>query len=212
MDLADLRREYAARGLRRHDLSADPFEQFGRWFGEAQRSDVMESNAMALATVDASGQPTQRTVLLKYFDHDGLVFFTNLDSRKARHMAAHARVSLLLFWPELERQVAAEGMAERVPTGESMAYFLRRPRGSRIGAWVSKQSSIIGSRQLLEAKFEEIKRRFAEGDIPLPSFWGGFRVRPHRFEFWQGRPNRLHDRFQYCRQDDQSWIIERLAP
>jgi len=212
MDLADLRREYAARGLRRHDLDSDPFEQFGRWFDEAQRGEVLESNAMSLATVDAAGQPSQRTVLLKYFDREGLVFFTNLESRKAMHIAANAKVSLLLFWSELERQVALEGVAERVPGKEAMAYFLRRPRGSRIGAWVSKQSSIVGSRQLLEAKFEEIKRKFAGGDVPLPSFWGGFRVRPHRFEFWQGRPNRLHDRFQYRRDGDQSWAIERLAP
>jgi pyridoxamine 5'-phosphate oxidase len=212
MDLAEIRREYASRGLRRHDLDADPCAQFARWFEEAQRAVVLEVNAMSLATVNQQGQPSQRTVLLKYFDSDGFVFFTNLQSRKAAQIAVNTEVSLLFFWRELERQVAVEGTAERVSARESLAYFVRRPRGSRIGAWVSQQSSIIGSRQLLEAKFEEMRRKFEEGEVPLPSFWGGFRVRPRRFEYWQGRPNRLHDRFQYRREDDQGWLIERLAP
>jgi len=207
-----MRREYAARGLRRHDLEPDPTAQFARWLADAERAELLEPNAMALATVDTRGQPSQRTVLLKVFDRDGFVFFTNLESRKAAQISGNPRVSLLFLWRELERQVAVEGSAERVSTREAIAYFVRRPRGSRIGAWVSRQSSVIGSRQLLEAKFEELKRKFAAGEVPLPAFWGGFRVRPERFEYWQGRPNRLHDRFQYRRSDGQDWLIERLAP
>ena len=212
MDLAEIRRDYSSRTLDLEDLKPEPSAQFAHWFEQAQHADVMEVNAMSIATVDPQGRPTQRTVLLKYFDGDGFVFFTNLGSRKATHIAANASVSLLFFWPELERQIAIEGAASRISIQESMRYFVRRPRGSRIGAWVSRQSSIVNSRQVLEAKFEEMKCKFAEGEVPLPTFWGGIRVQPRRFEFWQGRPNRLHDRFQYSLQDDRGWKIDRLAP
>lgn len=211
MDIADLRREYCEQGLTREQLAADPVDQFTNWFQQACDANVLEPNAMGLATVGADGAPSLRTVLLKYFDASGLVFFTNLESRKSAEIAGNPRVALLFFWPELERQARIEGIAERISARESAAYFLRRPRGSQLGAWVSQQSSIISSRQLLEAKLDEIKRRFKGGEVPLPGFWGGFRVRPERLEFWQGRPNRLHDRFQYT-QTSGGWAIERLAP
>jgi pyridoxamine 5'-phosphate oxidase len=211
-DFADLRRDYSRRGIDREDLDADPFRQFGNWFGDAKDSGLLEPNAMNIATVDGDGQPSLRTVLLKYFDEKGLVFFTNLESRKAKDIGHNARVALHFLWIELERQVRVEGTAERVSAREAAAYFMRRPRGSQLGAWVSRQSSIISSRSLLEAKLEEMKRKFSEGEVPLPSFWGGYRVRPARFEFWQGRESRLHDRFEYRFQDDDTWVIERLAP
>lgn len=211
-DFADLRREYSRRGLDREGLEDDPFRQFGNWFDEAKGSGLLEPNAMNLATVDGAGQPSVRTVLLKFFDSDGLVFFTNLESRKAEDIAQNPRVALNFLWIELERQVRVDGSAERVSAREAAAYFMRRPRGSQLGAWVSQQSSIISSRSLLEAKLEELKRKFSEGEVPLPSFWGGYRVRPHRFEFWQGRENRLHDRFEYRWGSEQAWIVERLAP
>ncbi len=212
MDIADLRRDYSSRGLDREQLAADPMDQFARWFDEACAAEVLEANAMSVATVSADGRPSLRTVLLKYFDADGLVFFTNLESRKAREIAVNPRVSLLFLWRELERQARIEGTAERVSAREAATYFMRRPRGSQLGAWVSRQSTIISSRQLLEAKLEEMKRRFKDGEVPLPSFWGGYRVRPDCLEYWQGRPNRLHDRFEYRKTESGSWTVERLAP
>jgi len=166
---------------------------------------------MTLSTVDPQHRPASRTVLLKYFDERGFVFFTNLESSKAGHIAANANVALLFFWRELGRQVSVRGTAAKIPTGETLRYFATRPRGSQIGAWVSSQSSIISTRSLLEAKFEELKQKFRDKEIPLPSFWGGYRVVPREIEFWQGRDNRLHDRFLYARQDD-GWRIDRLAP
>jgi pyridoxamine 5'-phosphate oxidase len=171
----------------------------------------MDPNAMTLSTADADNRPASRTVLLKYFDERGLVFFTNLESRKATHIAGNAHVALLFFWRELGRQVSIRGTAARIPTRETLRYFATRPRGSQIGAWVSAQSSIISTRSLLEAKFEELRQKFRDKEIPLPSFWGGYRVVPLEIEFWQGRDNRLHDRFLYTRQDD-DWRIDRLAP
>ncbi|MCB0549431.1 MAG: pyridoxamine 5'-phosphate oxidase, partial [Phaeodactylibacter sp.] len=176
MDLAAIREEYTRDGLSRENLDEDPFRQFEHWFGQALNSEAATPNAMSLATVSADGQPSQRTVLLKYFDEQGLVFFTNYESRKAREIAGNPRVSLLFYWPELERQVHIAGRTERVSTGESLKYFMSRPRGSQIGAWVSNQSSAVGSRQLLLAKFEEMKRKFQNQEVPLPSFWGGYRV------------------------------------
>jgi pyridoxamine 5'-phosphate oxidase len=211
-EVAALRREYASDRLRRATLEADPIEQFARWFANAREAGVLEPNAMSLATADPTGRPSLRTVLLKYFDAQGFVFFTNLRSRKAREIAGNAQVSLLFPWLDLGRQVVADGTAEPISTAEAARYFLSRPRGSQIGAWVSHQSSVVGSRALLESKFEEIKRRFATGEVPLPDFWGGYRVRPMRFEFWQGQPNRLHDRFEYSAGADGAWTIERLAP
>lgn len=212
MDLGALRQEYTQAGLRRDNLKADPFEQFECWFQQACQANLIEPNAMTLATVSATLEPSVRTVLLKYFDRQGLVFFTNYESNKAQQIEANPRVALLFRWLELERQVQITGTAVKVPTAESLKYFATRPRGSQLGAWCSQQSSVITSRQLLEMKLDELKRKFMNQEIPLPAFWGGYRVIPHRFEFWQGRPNRLHDRFLYSLQEDNTWTIERLSP
>jgi pyridoxamine 5'-phosphate oxidase len=199
-------------GLSRSDLAADPMLQFQTWFEEAVATGIPEPNAMSLATVAGDGQPWLRTVLLKLYDPQGFVFFTNYESRKSRQIAGNAKVALLFPWVALARQVVVNGEAQRVSTAESLKYFATRPRGSQIGAWASPQSQVIGSRSLLEAKVEEMKRRFSEGRIPLPGFWGGYRVAPSRIEFWQGRESRLHDRFAYALGADGSWRIERLAP
>jgi pyridoxamine 5'-phosphate oxidase len=199
-------------GLSRAELNPDPFLQFERWFGEAIGTGIPEPNAMSLATVDADGQPWLRTVLLKLYDRQGFVFYTNFESRKSRHMARNPRVALLFPWVALARQIKVVGSAKRIPTSESLRYFSTRPRGSQIGAWASPQSRVISSRSLLEAKVEEVRRRFAEGRIPIPEFWGGFRVAPRRIEFWQGRESRLHDRFAYELSGEGEWRIERLAP
>jgi pyridoxamine 5'-phosphate oxidase len=211
MSIADLRREYTQGGLSREDLAPDPIDQFRHWFEQAERAELIEPNAMSLATVDAGGQPGLRTVLLKAYDARGLVFFTNYHSAKARDIEANPQVALLFPWLALERQVSVRGRAEKISMAESLRYFMSRPFGSRLGAWVSRQSSVISSRQLLEAKLDEMKRKYADGQVPLPDFWGGFRVVPQAFEFWQGRPNRLHDRFSYTR-NGSSWDINRLAP
>lgn len=211
MDLSDFRKEYSAKGLHREDLDENPIRQFERWFKQAVELEVHEPNAMSLATVDPDGMPLLRTVLLKYFGPTGFVFFTNYESRKAAHIAANPRVSLLFPWITLERQVVVQGRAERIGTAESLRYFATRPRESQIGAWVSNQSSVVSSRKLLMQKLDELKRKFSEGEVPLPSFWGGFRVVPETIEFWQGGPARLHDRFLYVRQGD-DWAIERLSP
>jgi pyridoxamine 5'-phosphate oxidase len=171
----------------------------------------MDPNAMSIATTATSGQPSIRTVLLKYFDEDGFVFYTNLGSRKAGEIEANNRVALLFYWHELHRQVKIVGKAERINAADNIRYFMRRPRDSQIGAWVSQQSSIISSRSILENKFAEMKQKFAHGEIPLPSFWGGYRVVPASIEFWQGRENRLHDRFMFTA-GESDWDIERLAP
>jgi len=210
-DVAALRRNYTRDGLRRGDLEADPVGQFRKWFNEAVAAELVEPNAMVLSTTDGV-RPSSRTVLLKAYDERGLVFFTNYESRKARDIAADAHVSLLFPWYPLERQVGILGRAERISAAESLAYFTSRPHGSRLGAWVSQQSAVINSRKLLEMKWDEMKRKFADGEVPLPSFWGGFRVVPSEFEFWQGRENRLHDRFRYARAEDGGWMIERLSP
>ena len=209
-NVAELRRNYTRDGLRRNDLDPDPVGQFRRWFTDAVAAELVEPNAMVLSTTDGR-RPSSRTVLLKAYDERGFVFFTNYESRKARDIAAQAEVSLLFPWYPLERQVGLLGKAERINAAESLAYFASRPHGSRLGAWVSQQSTVINSRKLLEMKWEEVKRKFSEGEVPLPSFWGGFRVVPVEFEFWQGRENRLHDRFRYARSRD-GWAIERLAP
>ena len=211
MDLAEFRREYSARGLRREELNPDPVAQFAAWFEQASELAVHEPNAMSLATVDAAGMPYQRAVLLKYYDHDGFVFFTNYSSRKSRQIADNPLVSLLFPWITLERQVIIQGRVEKISTAESLRYFSSRPRESQIGAWVSNQSEVITSRKFLLQKMAEIRAKFQQGEIPLPSFWGGYRVVPATIEFWQGGPARLHDRFLYRRQDD-TWQIERLAP
>jgi pyridoxamine 5'-phosphate oxidase len=211
MDIGDLRSEYSGEPFRRVDLDPDPVEQFGRWFGQAREVQQPEVNACALATVGLDGRPNARTVLLKYFDADGFVFFTNMESRKSREMAENPSVAMLFFWQTLERQASIRGTAERIGATEAMRYFARRPRNSQLGAWVSEQSAVITSRSVLEMKLDELKRKFAAGEVPLPSFWGGYRVRPEEVEFWQGRASRLHDRFRY-RLADGAWVIERLAP
>jgi pyridoxamine 5'-phosphate oxidase len=211
MDIGDLRSEYSGEPLRRSDLDADPVRQFARWFGQAREVAQPEVNACTLATAGLDGRPSARIVLLKYFDADGFVFFTNTESRKAREITENPAVAMLYFWQTLERQVTIRGKAERIGAAESMRYFARRPRGSQLGAWVSEQSAVLTSRSVLEMKFDEVKRKFAAGKVPLPSFWGGYRVRPDEIEFWQGRASRLHDRLRYRLIDD-AWVIERLAP
>jgi len=211
MDLTFMRQGYQNEGLSKEELSPDPFLQFEAWFKEANETEPIP-NAMSLATVSNSGAPLMRTVLLKLFDDNGFVFFTNYKSKKAEHISENPNVAVLFNWVALERQVSINGVAEKVERSESLKYFMGRPRGSQLGAWVSDQSSVLSSRKILEMKLDEIKWKFADGEIPLPEFWGGFRIKPKRFEFWQGRPNRLHDRFLYSKIDDESWKIERLAP
>lgn len=211
MDLAEFRKEYSARGLRREELNPNPIAQFSEWFGQATELGVHEPNALTLATVDETGMPFQRTVLLKYYDPNGFVFFTNYSSRKSAQIASNPKVSLLLPWITLERQVIVQGTAQKISTAESLKYFASRPRESQIGAWVSNQSEVITSRKFLMQKLTEVREKFQQGEIPLPSFWGGYRVVPETIEFWQGGPARLHDRFLYSRENN-DWNIERLSP
>ncbi len=211
MNLADLRQEYTKAGIEREQLHDDPVDQFSLWFEQAQNGGIREPNAMVLATVDESGQPFTRTVLLKDLDKRGFVFYTNFESRKAQQIAGNAQVSLLFLWLDLERQISINGTAEQISTAESLRYFASRPFGSRLGAWVSRQSEVIRSRALLEQKWQEMKSKFANGEVPLPSFWGGYRIKPQSIEFWQGRQNRLHDRFLY-QKDANQWQVERLSP
>lgn len=212
MDIGDLRREYMSAGLDRDDLKGNPVDQFELWFRQADEAGVLDPNAMSIATVGADGQPRVRTVLLKLFDYQGFVFFTNYGSQKSRQIQENPKVSLLFPWLSLNRQVRIDGVCEKVSATESLKYFSTRPRGSQLGAWCSQQSEVISSRQFLEMSLAKIKEKFSEGQVPLPDFWGGYRVVPSCIEFWQGRENRLHDRFQYVRQADESWKIDRLAP
>jgi pyridoxamine 5'-phosphate oxidase len=211
-ELGELRKEYEQGELRRETLKQDPIEQFALWLDQACNSTIAQPNAMSLATVSRDGQPSLRTVLLKSYDRNGFVFFTNLESRKAIEISQNPRVALLFAWIALERQVIITGSAQRISTAEALKYFLTRPRGSQISAWVSPQSSIITSRGMLEMQWKKMSDKFKNGRIPLPSFWGGYRVKPQQIEFWQGRANRLHDRFMYTLQNDSSWTIEQLAP
>jgi pyridoxamine 5'-phosphate oxidase len=211
MDITHLREDYRLEALNRETLRPDPLDQFKFWFEQARAAELKEPNAMVLATVDESGQPCTRAVLLKNLEKDGLVFFTNYESRKAKQIAGNAKVSATFLWLELERQITVTGTATKVSPADSLAYFVTRPLGSRLGAWTSQQSTIIKSRSLLEAKLDEMKRKFADGKIPLPSFWGGYRIKPSAWEFWQGRQNRMHDRFIYTR-DPEGWAVERLQP
>jgi pyridoxamine 5'-phosphate oxidase len=212
MDLSDFRKEYSTKGLNREDLGTDPIQLFQRWFQQATELNIPEPNAMTLSTLAPDGFPSQRTVLLKAFDHKGFTFFTNYQSRKAQHILANPKVCMLLPWVTLERQIIIQGTAEKISSTESLKYFMTRPRDSQIGAWVSNQSEVISSKKILIQKFEEIRSKFQDGEIPLPSFWGGYRVVPHTIEFWQGGPGRIHDRFLFTRITDSSWQIDRLAP
>jgi len=211
MDISSFRREYLKSGLEHDDLLASPVEQFSLWFDQAKDTDIQDPNAMILSTVSKDGQPSQRAVLLKYFDKDGFVFFTNKGSQKVREIEGNPKVNLHFVWLELERQISIAGVATPISIRESARYFMSRPRNSQIAAWVSNQSSAISSRNLLMQKFKEMKQKFSNGDVPLPSFWGGYRVSPSSIEFWQGRENRLHDRFLYTAAES-GWQIERLAP
>ena len=211
MSLQDNRREYDYGKLTRESLSDNPFEQFTLWMTQAIEANIQDPTAMSVATVSAAGKPWQRMVLLKDFDERGFVFYTNLGSRKAQEIAGNAQVSLHFPWLQLDRQVIVGGRAERLSTIDVMKYFLSRPKASQLAAWASKQSSRINSRQALETQFEQVKTKFAQGEIPLPDFWGGFRVVPEEIEFWQGGEHRLHDRFQF-KLNEGAWDISRLSP
>ena len=211
LDLKSMRREYRRAELDESSVAADPLTQFEHWFAEAQKAEVPEPNSMVVATAGADNYPNIRAVLLKRFDERGFVFFTNYNSNKAREIAENPRIAAEFIWLELERQVRIRGRCEKISTAESLSYFATRTRDSRIGAWISDQSRVIGSRKLLQMQFEKMKAKFKEGDIPLPDFWGGYRIVPETIEFWQGRENRLHDRILYTHGAD-GWRIERLAP
>lgn len=212
MKIADIRRSYTMDKLDLDKLNADPFLQFKAWLKDAVAAELPDPTAMCVATVDASGQPSQRLVLLKDVSSKGFVFYTNLGSRKASELEQNPKVSLHFPWHPLERQVIVYGTAERVPASQVMSYFLSRPKESQLAAWASEQSRPVSTRQVLMQKFAEIKHKFEQGDVPVPSFWGGFLVKPHQIEFWQGGEHRLHDRFMYRLQADHSWAIERLCP
>lgn len=212
VSVADLRREYGLYGLTEKSMEKTPVAQFRVWFDQVLEAGLNEPNAMTLATADASGQPSARIVLLKGFDEKGFVFFTNYLSAKGRDLQENPTASLVFFWNELERQVRVTGEVERTSREESEAYFRSRPRASQIGAHVSQQGTVIADRGELEAKLGELNQAFEGKEIPLPDYWGGFRVVPHNVEFWQGRPSRLHDRIRYRRQPDGGWTMERLCP
>lgn len=211
-DLAQIRKEYRLHTLDEKSINASPFKQFETWFNEALTANVLEANAMTLATVSANNRPSARIVLLKGFTDQGFTFYTNYQSSKGKDLIENPYCSLSFFWPELERQVRIEGVSERVSAAESDAYFNSRPRESRLGAWTSPQSSVIASRQILEERYKTIEKQYAGQDvIKRPTQWGGYLVKPFLIEFWQGRPNRLHDRIQFTLVDG-SWKVSRLAP
>lgn len=211
MELSEIRREYCQGGLRRDDLPTEPVELFTKWLKQAVDAQLTDPTAMTVATVDEFGQPFQRIVLLKHFDTKGFVFYTNLGSRKAQQLQDNGKISLHFPWHPLERQVHITGEAVKLTAMENIAYFSSRPKESQIAAWASKQSSRISARSALESKYLELKQKFAKGEVPIPTFWGGFRVEVTSIEFWQGGERRLHDRFLYAKEDSR-WEIERLAP
>lgn len=211
--LQAMRRNYQRDQLDESTAKSSPFEQFSAWFEEAKEAELLEPNAMVVATVDENHCPSTRTVLLKGFDENGFVFYTNYNSQKARHLEHNANIALQFLWLPLERQVTIIGKAEKLSRSESLKYFLSRPKGSQIGAWISQQSEIISNKQLLMTQFEKMKEKFKKGEVPLPDFWGGYRVVPNRFEFWQGGENRLHDRLEYVlSSSDEKWQSHRLSP
>ena len=211
MDLEALRREYLKDGLEREDLAEDPLDQFEKWMAQFLELGLADPTAMTVATVAPDGQPSQRIVLLKHVDQSGFVFYTNYSSRKASEIDANPKISLHFPWHVVERQIKVCGVAEKVSQAESLRYFTSRPKGSQLAAAASPQSQVISSRSLLLNEFERLKQKFREGEIPLPDFWGGYRVVPSEIEFWQGGQDRLHDRFRYSRSGD-AWEIDRLAP
>lgn len=235
MRIADIRREYNLAGLRRADLDADPFAQFRKWFEQAagarvsgrarkflihlykklfliSEAELIDVNAATLATADKDGRPSARIVLLKGMDGRGFVFFTNYESRKGRDLAENPNAAMVFYWPDQERQVCIAGTVEKIPPQESETYFKTRPKGSRLAAWASRQSAILKNRAALEQRWREFEEKFSGDDVPMPPNWGGYVLRPERIEFWQGRPSRLHDRFQYLKQPDGTWRIQRLSP
>lgn len=211
MSISSIRKDYQLKSLSEIDVELNPVDQFGKWWDEALMSEIDEVNAMTLSTVNAAGRPSARVVLLKGFDQNGFVFFTNYESEKGQHLLHHPYASLVFFWKELERQVRIEGACEKVSEEESDAYFHSRPKGSQLGAWASPQSRIIEGRSVLEENIEQLEKRFSSGKIERPPHWGGYRVIPDKIEFWQGRSSRLHDRIVYQRNSD-GWNISRLAP
>jgi len=231
MALADIRREYSLGGLHRADLDANPVAQFNQWFAQASAGSrwrkigialyklwhailghtPIDVNAMVLATVDQAGQPSTRAILLKGVDERGFVFYTNYDSRKGLELAENPNAALTFYWPDLERQVCIAGTVSKISREESEAYFKSRPRGSRLATWASNQHDVVADRAMLDAKWNAMAKKFP-GAVPLPPNWGGYVLKPERVEFWQGRPNRLHDRFRYTREPEGSWKLERLAP
>ena len=214
IDVAGMRRHYTAAGLAEHELAEEPMDQFARWLAEAAAAGVDEPNAMVVSTADEQGRPSSRTVLLKGYDRRGFVFYSNYGSRKGAELAANPQVSLLFLWHPLARQVIVSGLAEKVPAAETEAYFHRRPHGSQLGAWASEQSRPVAEREQLERRYAELERRYpADEPVPVPPFWGGYRVTPVAVEFWQGRANRLHDRLSYHRDaPDAAWSVRRLQP
>jgi pyridoxamine 5'-phosphate oxidase len=206
------RYDHGVGGLHRRDLDPDPIKQFSSWFTAAIEHGIKDVNAMSLATATRDGYPSVRIVLLKGFDHDGFVFFTNYESQKGRELAENPRAALGFYWIEMDRQIRIAGPVERSSREESERYFHSRPLGSQLGAWASRQSQTLDARRILEARMAQMTERFVEKTIPLPEHWGGFRLKPETIEFWQGRTNRLHDRFLYRRQTDKTWTIDRLAP
>ena len=212
MKIADIRKDYMLQTLLETAVETDAIKQFGKWWQDAVASQIEEVNAFTLATATLTGKPSARIILLKGYDENGFVFFTNYTSNKGNELATNAQVCMVFFWKELERQVRIEGIVEKVSTEESDAYFTSRPEGSRIGAWASPQSAVIENREVIEANVLKYQQQFAGAIIPRPKHWGGYRVKPGLVEFWQGRESRLHDRLQYSLQEDGAWKIERLAP
>jgi len=210
-NIEQLRRLYASEELRKSIIDKNPFKQFSKWFNQAADSEIIEPTAMMVATANKKGIPSLRTVLLKAFDLEGFIFFTNYKSGKGKELSENPFAEILFLWKELERQVRISGKAEKIPKKQSEDYFKTRPYESKIGAWASEQSSIISSREFLDQKFKEYLQKYPDNNVPMPEYWGGFKLFPHKFEFWQGRKHRLHDRICYIRNRDR-WEIERLSP